>query len=247
MIAATQEDIDRLSAIGSIVSRTLQFMKESVRPGITTLELDQMGEAFMNSLGARSAPRLMYNFPGATCICVNHETAHGIPGPRVLKDGDLINIDVSAEKDGYFSDSGASMVVGSVVPPKFERLLKAGRESLENALRVARAGERINLIGKAIEATATAAGYSVIRNLGSHGIGKKLHDEPSFIAGFYDKSDQRVLEENQVITIEPFVSTGATRVREFGDGWTLITKPHQRTVQFEHTIIVTKSDPIILT
>ncbi len=243
---ATPTDIIKLREIGLIVAKTLDFMSKSVRPGMTTLALDQRGEDYLNSLGGRSAPRLMYQFPGATCICVNHETAHGIPGPRVIRDGDLINIDVSAEKDGYYSDAGASMCIGE--PSKqLSRLLDVGRLALENAIKIVRPGANLNLIGKAIEDTATRAGYTVIRNLGSHGIGNRLHEEPQFIAGYYDSADRRVLQENVVITIEPFISTGGVKARESGDGWTLSTKPHQKTVQFEHTMVVTADGPLLMT
>jgi len=243
---ATPEDIVKLREIGLIVGKTLDFMAKSVRPGMTTGELDRLGEDFMNALGARSAPRLMYQFPGATCICVNHETAHGIPGPRIIKEGDLINIDVSAEKDGYFSDAGASQVIGE--PSKqLAKLLAAGQLALENAIKAVKPGVRLNIIGKIIEETAAKAGFTVIRNLGSHGIGNKLHEEPQFIQGYYDPGDRRILEENVVITIEPFVSTGAVKAREIGDGWTLATKPHQKTVQFEHTMVVTADGPILMT
>lgn len=243
---ATPSDIVKLKEIGEIVARTLAYMCQTAAPGMTTLELDQMGEAFLNSLGARSAPRLMYNFPGATCICVNNETAHGIPGSKKLRAGDLINIDVSAEKDGYYSDAGESLVIGEA-SGRVKQLLMTGREALENAISVVRPSAPLNLIGKAIETTAKKAGFTVIRNLGSHGIGTRLHEEPKFIPGYYDPSDRRILEENCVITIEPFVSLGAVKARDTGDGWTLVTKPHQLTVQFEHTLVVGAAGPILMT
>ncbi len=246
MIAQTNEDFDGLRAVGRVVALTLRHMMSIVKPGMSTLELDQLGESFLNGLGARSAPRLMYQFPGATCICVNNETAHGIPGKRIIQLGDLINIDVSAEMNGYYGDTGASMMVGTPVEP-FTSLLDTGRLALENALKTVRSGSYVNQIGKAIEDTAKRGGYSVIRNLGSHGIGTRLHDEPQFIAGYYDPNDRRILKKNTVITIEPFVSMGAVKARETGDGWTLVTKPHQFTVQFEHTLIVTDDGPLILT
>lgn len=246
MIVQSDEELMGLRAIGRVVAKTLRFMLEQAKPGVTTLALDQIGEAYLNELGARSAPRLMYNFPGATCICVNHETAHGIPGSKLIQQGDLINIDVSAEMNGFYGDTGASMVVGGP-SPEMKKLLDTGRLALENALKTVKSGSFVNQIGKAIEGTAKQSGYSVIRNLGSHGIGTRLHDEPQFIAGYYDPSDRRVLKKNMVITIEPFVSTGAVKARETGDGWTLVTKPHQRTVQFEHTLVVTDDGPMILT
>jgi len=242
----TDHDLPYLKAIGHIVATTLRVMQSHVKAGITTLELDQIGEDVLTSHGARSAPRHVYQFPGATCICVNNETAHGIPSHRVLQDGDLINIDVSAVKDGYFSDTGASMVVGNHTPKRLATLLKTGQMALTHAMAVAKAGTPINHIGKAIQKVAHTHGYSVIRNLGSHGIGKTLHDEPTFIAHFFDPNDRRILKENQVITIEPFVSLGGSLAKETGDGWTLATKPNQLTVQFEHTLIITPNDPVIL-
>ena len=244
---STETDLPHLKEIGHIVALTLQKMQAFARPGISTLELDQFGESILHQWGALSAPRVVYQFPGATCICVNHQTAHGIPSANnILKEGDLINIDVSAVKNGYFSDTGASMVLGDP-SPKLSKLLATGQQALLNAMAVAKAGKPIHLIGKAIQATAQSNGFTIIRNLGSHGIGKTLHDEPAFIASYFDAADKRVLQPNQVITIEPFISLGATFAKETGDGWTLATKPKQLTVQFEHTLVVTDDYPIVLT
>ncbi len=246
MSIQNEQDLIALQKIGRIVAQCLQYMASKLEPGITTFELDQLGQAFLEKHGARSAPKLVYNFPGSTCISVNEEAAHGIPGPRILGAGDLVNIDVSAELNGYFADTGGSFII----PPETNvkrNLCLATKRALEMAMRAARAGQPLNLIGKAIEKEAMKNNLTVIENIGSHGVGKALHEEPDFIAGYYDPSDKRILKNNQVITIEPFLSTGATEVVDTGDGWTLATDKRFLTAQYEHTMIITKGKPIILT
>lgn len=242
----SEKDLVALRKIGRIVARCLQHMQSKLEPGITTAELDAIGGEFLAAHGARSAPILTYNFPGHTCISVNEEAAHGIPGARILKAGDLVNIDVSAELGGYFADTGGS----AIIPPAAklqERICAAAKKALEDAMKVAHAGAPLNRIGLAIETEAKRNGFTVIENIGSHGVGRALHEEPGFIAGFYNKRDRRILQENQVITIEPFISSGAREVFENGDGWTLSTKPGIFTAQYEHTIVITKGMPLIMT
>jgi methionyl aminopeptidase len=246
MSIQTEKDIQALKEIGRIVARCLKHMLDSIEVGMTTRELDALGADFLAKHGARSAPILAYNFPGHTCISLNHEAAHGIPGERKIHAGDLINIDVSAEKNGFFGDTGGSFVVPPVSAIKV-RVCEIAKLALENALKVARAGQPLNLIGKAIEETAHAHKMTVIRNLGSHGVGRSLHEAPEFIPGFYDKNDRRILKEGMVMTIEPFISTGADFVEELEDGWTLATDKNYFTAQYEHSIIITNGEPIILT
>lgn len=242
----SEKDLESLRRIGKVVARCLQYMQSKLEPGMTTAELDAIGGAFLSAHGAQSAPQLTYNFPGFTCISVNEEAAHGIPGAKVIKAGDLVNIDVSAELDGYFADTGGSFMV----PPKKKlhmQICAVAKKALERAMLEARAGAKLNRIGYAIESEAAANGFTVIENLGSHGVGRALHEEPSFIPGYYDKKDKRVLKENQVITIEPFVSSGAHEVFDTGDGWTLATNPGIFTAQYEHTLVITKGKPLIMT
>lgn len=246
MSIENENDLISLRRIGRIVAQCLQHMGSQLEPGITTLEIDQIGKAFLDKHGARSAPKLTYNFPGTTCISVNEETAHGIPGSKILQAGDLVNIDVSAELNGYFADTGGSFVI----PPESSlktNLCIATKRALDMALREARAGRKLNVIGLAIEKEARRNNLTVIENLGSHGVGRALHEEPDFIPGYYDPRDQRVLKENQVITIEPFLSTGARECFETGDGWTLATSAKHLTAQYEHTIVITKGRPLIIT
>lgn len=246
MSIQSEEDLKGLRTIGRIVARCLQNMQAQLEPGITTRELDSIGGEFLAAHGARSAPRLTYNFPGHTCISVNEEAAHGIPGARILKAGDLVNIDVSAELNGYFADTGGS----AVIPPQSKLKLQvcdAAQKALVSAMREARAGAKLNRIGHAIETEAARNGFTVIENIGSHGVGRALHEEPGFIPGYYDSRDKRVLRENQVITIEPFISSGARQVFENGDGWTLVTQRGIFTAQYEHTIVITKGLPLVIT
>lgn len=246
MTIKTQAELEMLKKAGSVVAETLQLMIRSVEDGMTTLELDSIGQKHLEKYEANSAPKVTYNFPGATCISVNEEVAHGIPGTRVLRRGDLINIDVSAELNGFYADTGASFLFQSEEPELME-LMTATKTALRESVKKCRPGRRLNIIGQTIENVARKSGFSVIENLGSHGVGRSLHEEPKFIAGYYDSKDRRLMHEGQVFTIEPFLSTGAREVEERSDKWTLATSPQYRTAQYEHTLVVTARGPIIIT
>ena len=246
MTADSTTDIQYLKAIGRVCAETLRKMMKEVRVGMTTRELDEIGRAFLEAEGARSAPQAMYKFPGATCISVSPVIAHGIPNERVLREGELIHIDVSAERDGYFADTGASMVVAKG-ERHLERLIEATKSALTKALRAAKAGNPINGISRSVQTEARKRGYNVIYDLTGHGIGRKLHEEPREILNYYDPKDRRILNEGLVLAIEPFLTTGVGRVVEERDGWSLRTSDNAIAAQFEHTVIVTKNEPIILT
>jgi methionyl aminopeptidase len=246
MTIETKEDIQELKTIGKIVADTLKLMMKEAKAGMTTAELDELGRVYLESFGARSAPKLVYNFPGTTCISLNEDIAHGLPNQTVLKEGDLVNIDVSAELNGYFADTGGSFVVGKSSEIQ-KKVMKATREALNAAVSVVKAGTPINQIGKQIEKVARKHQLKIIKNLGSHGVGRALHEEPEFIAGFYDPEDRRILKEGQVITIEPFLSTKTEYIKEAKDGWTLYGEKGNVAAQYEHTMIITKSGAIVLT
>ena len=246
MTVESEADVEALRRIGRIVAEVLEKMLDALEPGMTTAELDEYGERLLTEQGARSAPRLCYDFPGATCISINEEAAHGIPGARAITAGDVVNVDVSAELDGYFADTGGTRVVPPV-EPRVQRLCHATRLALDTAIRQVQAGAPINAIGAAIERVATRHRFRIIRNLASHGVGRDLHEPPEAIAGYYDRRDRRRLAEGMVITIEPFLSTRTTIVQEAGDGWTLIGEPGNRSAQYEHTMIVTRGAPIVVT
>jgi methionyl aminopeptidase len=246
MTIESQHDLNGILNAGRVVAHVRDAMLAAVEPGMTTAELDGLGGELLARHGARSAPRVTYNFPGATCISINEEAAHGVPGPRVMQAGDVVNIDVSAELDGYFADTGATLVVPPVAPAK-ARLCQATRLALINALGEARAGAPVNQIGKAIQGTARAQGFRVIRNLAGHGIGRHLHEEPEGLVSYFDRRDTRRLKLGQVIAIEPFLSTRSTQVSEAADGWTLVGHPLNLSAQYEHTLIVTRGAPIVAT
>jgi len=239
------QDIVGLKRIGAIVAEARDTMGFRVKAGITTAELDAIGKEILDRYGARSAPQLAYGFPGATCISVNEQLAHGIPSDRVLHEGDLVNIDVSGELDGYWADTGASFAVGEV-SAEASALLRATRLALEDGMREARAGERVRNIGRAVEQRARKCGFRVVRNLCGHGVGRHIHEKPQ-IPNTFDVRDRTVLSEGLVITIEPFLTTGATAAIEGADGWTLSTPDGSRGAQFEHTMIITRGSPIVVT
>lgn len=246
MIVENENDIKHLKAIGHICAMALRKMMDSAKPGMTTAELDSIGMDFLQKEGAQSAPMAMYQFPGATCISISPVIAHGIPGDHVLREGELINIDVSAELDGYMGDTGASMVIAKHVP-QYEKMIEATKSALAKAVSVARAGQPLNLIGKTIQDEAKRHGYGVIYDLTGHGIGHRLHEEPTQVFNYYTSKDRRILEEGVVLAIEPFLTTGKGHVLEERDGWSLRTTDKTIAAQFEHTVIVTKNEPIILT
>ena len=246
MTIGNEDELEKLKAAGALVARTLQAMGQALEPGITTRELDQIGRQMLEREGARSAPELTYNFPGATCISIGPDVAHGIPDDRVIKAGDLINIDVSAELDGFFGDTGASFAVPPV-SRQVERLCRDGRRALWTGIRAVRTGGDLAAPGRQIEAFARKNGYSLVRNLASHGVGGALHEHPTEIPTWNERSERRKITEGLVFTLEPFLSLGADWVEETGDGWTLRPPGGEHTVQYEHTLVATRNGPVVLT
>jgi methionyl aminopeptidase len=240
------QDVEGLKAVGAVVAAARDTMLANVRPGISTLELDEIGAQVLAKHGARSAPKLAYDFPGHTCISVNSALAHGIPAAEVrLSAGDLVNIDVSAELDGYWADSGASAPVGEVAP-RLSQLLWATRQALNEALQAARAGNPLSAIGRAVQKRAHRHGFAVVKNLGGHGVGRHIHEEPH-VPNHFDRREKMPLWEGLVLTIEPFLTLRATHVVEADDGWTLLTPDGSLGAQFEHTFIVTGGAPLVVT
>lgn len=246
MTVAGQQDIDGVLKTGRVVACVRDAMLSVLEPGMTTAELDRFGADLLDDFGAKSAPQVTYGFPGATCISINEQAAHGIPGDRVIRAGDVVNVDVSAELNGYYADTGGTVVVPPVTPLK-ARLCHATQTALKNALSQATHGALINRIGKAVQRTAKSHGFKVIKNLAGHGIGRELHEEPEGIVSYCDHGDKRRLHAGQVIAIEPFLSTRSTQVTEAEDGWTLVGHPANLSAQYEHTMIITKGAPIIAT
>ncbi|OCA90500.1 type I methionyl aminopeptidase [Bacillus sp. FJAT-27225] len=246
MIAKTEEDFSGLKEIGKIVSLIRNELVEKTVPGITTKELDELAGRRFEEHGALSAPKGEYNFPGYTCISVNEEVAHGIPGSRVIKEGDLVNIDVSASKNGYFADTGISFVVGNG-DPLLTKLCETAVEAFEAGLKRAKPGSKKSGLGKAVMNTAKKNGFTVIMNLTGHGIGRRIHEAPNHIYNFYEPYDDELLKEGMVIAFEPFISTREEEVFQYEhDEWTYVTE-NSFVAQCEHTLILTKDGPIIIT
>ena len=229
------------------VALTLKEMRNHARAGMTTKELDDYGGQILKDFGARSAPNLTYGFPGWTCISVNNEFCHGIPSDkRVLNEGDLVNIDVSAELGGFWSDNGGSFVLGADIN-KHQNLIDASKQILHKAIHNIKGGARISDIGFLIETEAKRKGYKVIRNLTGHGIGRALHEEPGEIANYRDRFNRTRFKKNSVVAIETFISTTSTYAQTLRDGWTMIGNKGGFMAQHEHTIVVTDEKPIVLT
>lgn len=236
-----------MSEVARVVAETLRSMREYARPGMSTLELDEYGYGLLRSFGAEPAPRKEYGFPGYNCISVNNEAAHGIPSAKViLREGDLVNIDVSAELNGYYGDNGSSFVLGSDLQ-QLNPLVEASREILLGAIGRIRGGVRISEVGAYIESEARRRGFTTIRNLTGHGIGRKLHEAPDEIPNFHDRHNKQRFQKNTVVAVETFISTRARYVYGTEDGWTLKTRDGSFVAQHEHTLIVTDGRPHILT
>lgn len=229
------------------VAYTLKEMTNYASPGMSTKELDEYGAKILAGFGAKSAPYLTYGFPGWTCISVDNEFCHGIPSDRrILKDGDLINIDVSAELNGFWADNGGSFVLGNDVH-QHQKLVDASKEILRKAIANIKGGVKIADIGYLMETEAKKRGFRVIRNLGGHGIGRGLHEDPGELMNYKNRLDTRRFKKNSVVAIETFISTASTYATALNDGWTMVGDRGGYMAQHEHTIVVTDGKPLILT
>lgn len=247
MSISSHADLVGIKKISEVVGITLKKMRDYARPGMSTKELDEYGGDILKQYGARSAPYVSYGFPGYTCISVNHEIAHGIPSHHaILNEGDLVNVDVSAELDGFWSDNGGSFVLGQDIH-QHNKLVNASRDILYKAIQQIKGGVKIAELGRFIHNEAKKQGYTVIKNLTGHGIGRKLHEEPREIPNYYDRLNVTRFKKNSVVAIETFISTKATFAHDKGDGWTMIARDGSYVAQHEHTIIVTDTTPVILT
>ena len=222
-------------------------MHVASKPGITTKELDNIAKELFEEHGAISAPIHDEKFPGQTCISVNEEVAHGIPGKRVIREGDLVNIDVSALKNGYYADTGISFVVGEADNPLKQKVCDVALEAFDAAMAKVKPGTKLSNIGKAVHATARKNDLTVIKNLTGHGVGQSLHEAPSHVMNYYDPKDKTLLKEGVVIAVEPFISSKATFVTEGKNDWAFETKDKSFVAQIEHTVIVTKDGPMLTT
>jgi methionyl aminopeptidase len=245
MSIKSEDELRALKAVGAVVARTLREMRRYVRPGVTTGELDAVAARVFTSAGARSGPQLDYNFPGSTCISVNDEAVHGIPGRRRLREGDLVKLDVTAELDGFYADACTSVAVGRA-RPRDARLLVAANAALRSGIEAAKAGGPVNAIGQAVEREVTGRGFSVCDGLAGHGIGRRIHEPPN-VPNVYEADLADRLTESLVLTIEPIIAAGGGAVHMTSDGWTVATDDGSASAHAEHTVVITDGRPLVLT
>jgi methionyl aminopeptidase len=245
MSITSEEELAALRRIGRIVGLTLKEMAASVKPGMTTAELDAIGAAVLARHGARSAPQLVYNFPGATCISVNDEVVHGIPGSRALHPGDLVKLDVTAELDGYVADAATTVALPPISDKK-RKLRDCAERALRDAIAAARWGHPIYEIGRAVQTEVERRGFSIIPELCGHGVGRTIHEAPN-VLNYEDRKRRERLTEGLVFTIEPIIASGGKKVRTDDDGWTIRTSDGSPAAHVEHTVAIAKDRPIILT
>ena len=245
MSIESADDWKGLRRAGRVAHLTLDAMEARVRPGVSTAELDAVAARIFAAHGARSAPAMVYGFPGTVLISVNDEVVHGIPGRRRLETGDLVKLDVTVEKDGYVADAARTVIVetGSDVAV---RLAACARDAFAAALSVAKAGTKVNEIGRAVESVVRARGFTVVRGLGGHGVGRTIHEAPS-VPNQYDPWQPDVLTDGLVLTIEPIISAGSDRIRQDRDGWTTRTSDGSLAAHHEHTLVISRDRPVVLT
>lgn len=241
----TPADLEGLRRIGDIVRKTLDALAEAVRPGVTTAELDAVALSVANAHGAVSAPRAVYGFPGTVLLSINDEIVHGVPGPRALREGDLVTLDVTLQKDGYVADAARTVSVGPGSDLS-RRLRDCAVSAFEAALGVARAGNKVNEIGRAVEREVKRCGFAVVPDLCGHGIGRTIHEAPS-VPNHFVRSQRDMLTDGLVLTIEPIITAGSPRFKTDNDGWTIRTRDGSWAAHHEHTMVITNGAPMLLT
>ena len=244
MFTRNREEIEKIRVSAQLVAMALREMGRKVRPGVTTAELDRLAEGFIRDHGGRPAFKGYRGFPASICASVNEEVVHGIPGPRELREGDVIGIDVGVEKDGYYGDAATTFGIGEV-SDETRKLLDVTREALAEGVAQARAGNRVGDISSAVQRTVEAHGFSVVRALVGHGIGREMHEEPA-VPNFGPAGRGPRLMTGLVLAIEPMVNVGGFDVETRSDGWTVATKDGRLSAHFEHTVAVGPDGPEIL-
>ena len=244
----TDEEFDAMREAGRIVAKVHAYMRENVRPGVTTGELDAGAEEIIRDNGATPEFKGYHGFPASICASVNEEVVHGIPGSRRLEEGDIIAVDVGARIHGFVGDAALSLPVGEV-SEEATRLLETTQECLDLAVAVCGPGTRLSAIGAAVQQHAEARGYSLVREYAGHGIGRKMHEEPS-VPNYVEPSMRHkdvVLRPGMAICIEPMVNCGERTVRVLDDGWTVVTTDGRLSAHFEHTIAIKSSGAEVMT
>lgn len=245
MSIETRNEFEGMRAAGAVVAATLRRVAAELRAGVTTAELDDVADRCFAAAGARSGPQLDYGYPGVICISVNDEAVHGVPGLRVIRPGDMVTIDVTAELDGYYADAAETHVV-EPADPVAVRLALSAEAAFHRGARAARSGTPLWRVGGVVEAEVRRRGFRVLRDLYGHGIGRRIHEDPS-VPSFRDPAARSVLTENLVLTIEPLVSVSSERSRLLPDGWTVVSADGSLTAHHEHTVVIRRGEPYILT
>ena len=243
-------EIDRIRASCRIAAETMARVMERVAPGVATLELDQVAEQYIRSQGAAASPK-GYEVPGkppfpkSICVSVNEVVVHGIPGKRVLQEGDILAVDITVKKNGYHGDMNVTTIAGQTATPEAEHLLSVTRQALEIGIQASTVDNRLGDIGHTIQSYVEEQGYSVVREYCGHGIGRNFHEDPQ-VLHFGTPGTGRRLQAGMVFTVEPMVNAGLPDVRELDDKWTAVTVDGRLSAQFEHTVAVTRDGPSIL-
>lgn len=245
MTVSSASDLSGLTRVGALVALALQEMERAARPGLSTAQLDDVGAPFLRRHGARSAPQLSYDFPGFTCISVNEQIVHGVPGPRVLAAGDVVKIDVTAELDGFVADAAITVTLPPV-SAEARRLRKCAQRAFAEAMHVARAGVPIREIGRAVEEEVERHDFSVVREMCGHGVGRTIHETPS-VPNYFSMLTRGVLTAGMVLAVEPIISAKPARVVEESDGWTLRTHNGALAAHYEHTVVIREGAPLLIT
>lgn len=247
MSITSETELEGIQQVSEAVALTLRKMCAYARVGMSTKELDDYGAAILMEYGAKSAPHVTYGFPGFTCISVNKEFCHGIPSETtVLQEGDLVNIDVSAELNGFWADNGASFVLGPDLHGH-QKLVDASKDILYKAIHSIKGGVRIADVGGLIEREAKKRGFRVIKNLTGHGTGAELHEAPDEIPNYRDPWNYERFRKHSIIAVETFITTDSNMAITLGDGWTMVGNRGGYMAQHEHTLMVTGDKPVILT
>lgn len=245
IILKSEREVQKMRKAGKVVAETHALLKELIKPGVTTLELDKAAEDFIRKHGAEPAFKGYHGFPGSICASINEEVVHGIPGLRKLKNGDIISIDIGTIVDGYYGDSAKTYAVGEISETA-SKLIEVTKQSFYEGIKYAKVGYRLSDISHAIQKHVEENGFSVVRDYVGHGIGQEMHEDPQ-IPNFGQPGKGPRLRAGMVLAIEPMVNVGKFHVKVLNDNWTVITTDEKLSAHYEHTIAITNDEPIILT
>ncbi len=245
MVVKSPQELKAMRRAGRVVARALAALREAIRPGMRTEELDAIAEAEIRRHGATPSFIGYRGFPASLCVSINEEIVHGIPGDRVVREGDIVSLDVGAIVDGFHGDAAITVGVGRAAP-KAQRLIDAAQQALEAGIQAARVGSRLGEISVAIQTVAESRGYSVVREYVGHGIGRNMHEEPA-VPNYGRPGRGVLLQEGMALAIEPMLNIGTWKTKVKGDNWTVVTEDGSLSAHFEHTIAITADGAEVLT